>query len=101
SGLVSGFIGNFYDNAKAPLVVLFGLETMRSAIGLRQSVANVRQSDAGRRASDHFAARTVAIVGDLDPDRLSLARGADPHVRAVFSRSDRIFDRIFDERLEQ
>src|SRR6185503_564277 len=101
SGLVSGFVGNFDDNAKTPALVLSGLETMCGAIGLRQSVANVRQSDAGRRTGGKFGAVAVAVVGDLDADRLSLAGGRHPDVGAVFGRGHRIFDCILDERLEQ
>ena len=46
---------------------------MCRAIGLRQPVANVRQSDAGRRACSEFAALTIAVIGDFDPHGLPLA----------------------------
>ena len=61
---------------KPPAFVLSGRKAMGRAIGLRQTVANVRQSDSGRRAGrDQSGAFAVAIVGDLDPHRLAL-RGA-------------------------
>src|SRR5690348_9971374 len=101
SGLVSGLVGNFDDNTKAPALVLSGLETVCRAIGLRQPVANVRQSDAGRRAGGNLRALAVAVVGHLDAYRLALARRGDPDVGAVLGRSHGIFDRILDQRLEQ
>ena len=45
---VFDLIGNVDENAEAPLVVRLCLEAMVVAIGLRQTVPNVRQSDAGR-----------------------------------------------------
>src|SRR5207237_3557530 len=97
SGVVSGFVGNFDDNANPPLVVRSRLEAVRRTIGLRQPVANVRQSDSGRQTAGKLRAVAVAVVGDLDPDRMGLALGGDPDVGAVLARRHRIFDGVFDQ----
>ena len=42
-----------------------------------------------------------AIVGHFNPHRFTLPSRRNPNVGAIFARRDRIFDRIFDQRLEQ
>ena len=50
---------------------------MCSAIGLRQSVSDVRQSDAGRRACCYITALAISIVRNLDSHGLAFARAQD------------------------
>ena len=49
----------------------------------------------------NLAPVAIAIVGDFDPHRLPLALRGHPDVGAILGRRHRIFDRIFDQRLQQ
>src|SRR5215203_2477340 len=74
---------------------------MGQAVGLRQTVPDVRQSDSGGGTGREIVPLAVPIVGNLDADALALAAGGDPDVGTVLARRYRIFDRILDQRLEQ
>ena len=79
------------------------LEPVIVAIGLRQTVANVGQTDAGRLLRPHrmIAVRARAGVGDGDDHAVDLPARLDRDVGAFLLRRHRIFDRILDQRLEQ
>src|SRR5688500_4025645 len=100
-GSVSALKGNFDDNAEPAMFVRARFESLLFAIGLVEPIANVGEADAGRLAGRHAAALAIAIVRDLDAHPLADAARADTDVGPAFARSHRIFDGIFDQRLEQ
>src|SRR6476660_9019493 len=66
--LAFDLVGDFDDNSKPPVSVRLSLKTMIGAIGLRQTVANVRQTDTGGRLArvEHLAVRAGAGAGVRD-----------------------------------
>src|SRR6186997_287525 len=99
--LLIGFERNLDDNAEAPMFVRSRRKTMCRTIGLHQSVLDVRQANAGRLGIDRSATWPRSTIGNFDPHCSALTLSGNPDVCAMFRRSDRIFDRILDQRLEQ
>src|SRR4029453_7654139 len=95
------FERNFDDNAEPPMFVRSRGKAMRRAIGLRQTVLDVRQADSGALGIDRVTPRPRPAVGHLYPYRPAFAARGDPDIGAMFGPSDGIFDRVFDQRLEQ
>ncbi len=76
---------------------------MVGAIGLRQTVSYIRQTDAGGRLAVAQSLRLAARAGVGDGDQHPVARPPrlDRDVGAFLLGRHRIFDRILDQRLQQ